>query len=62
MMEEGVAFRKVDNVKPNSAVELSRVLDAEIEPLKVTVTVGVVAHEAVKRRSVSQHANLVQVG
>lgn len=38
-MEKRIAFRKVNDVDMDSAKELFRVRDPEVEPLQITVTV-----------------------
>ena len=60
MMEETVAFGKVDNVDMYGVHELERILHAEVEPLQVSVAICVVSHEAIEG-VIRPHPHLVQI-
>ena len=61
MIEKRISFGEIDDVDVHSVNELARVLHSEIKPLQITISVCVVAHEAVESRATS-YPNLIQVG
>ena len=61
MIEKRISLCEIDDVDVHSVDKLARVLHSEIKPLKITISVCIVAHEAVESRSTS-YPNLIQVG
>ena len=48
MMEKTVTLGEVDDVDVDRFQEVARVLHSKVEPLKISSTIAIVAHEAVE--------------